>query len=343
MSLGSGQFSGQRAVKPHLVRGSGGIAGEIADLRDDVARDFSGNAAIAVEEFTNAAGTAALATNALLAATATVAAPVQILAAGLVAAGLAQLAIWPRRLTFTTAGTTPADAPATVTIVGTDAYGNSQTETGLALAQTAATVTSVKHFKTIVSIDYPAADGTGATVAIGAAAAQVKSATATVAAAVSLGPTDIITTDLVNNPRALVFTTAGSTPADAPANAVITGTDAQSKAITETLALAQTGASATSANFYKSVSSIVYPAADGTDANITITFTDALGTSRTVKSRAGLGALVRENAGGSWVTNGALTAPTTTDLPYGSYAPNTIANGVLDHAIFYEYDASLNT
>jgi hypothetical protein len=302
---------------------------------------MSANAAIAVEEFTNAAGTAALATNAILAATATSASPVTVLAAAMVAAGLAQLAIWPRRLTFTTAGGTPSDAPATVFITGTDPYGAAQTET-LVLAQTGAMVTSVKHWKTIVKVDYPAGDGTDATVAIGAAASQVKSSTATVAAPVTVGPTGLITNDLVNNPRALVFTTGGGTASDAPANVVITGTDAKGKVITETLALAQSASTATSANFYKSVSSLVYPAADGTDATITITFTDAIGVSRKVKSRAGLGALVREIAAGALVTNGVITAPTTSNLPYGSYAPNTIADGVSDHAIYYEYDASQN-
>jgi len=338
MANGSGLFSNAGPLKPHLLQQSGGIAAEVNDVRRDVGSAMAPMAALTVDEYTNPAGTAALATNALLAATATVAAPVQVLAAGLVAAGLAQLAIWPRRLTFTTAGSTPADAPATVTIVGTDAYGNAQTESGLALAQTGATVTSTKHFKTIVSIDYPAADGTDATVAIGAAASQVKSATATVAAAVTLGPTDIITTDLVNNPRALVFTTSGSTPADAPANVVITGKDVHDKVVTETLALAQTAAAVTSANFYKSITSLVYPTADGTAAFITITFTDALGLTKKVVARAGLAGAVREIAGGSVVTNGVLTAPTTSNKPYGSYAPNSIANGVLDYAIYYEYD-----
>jgi hypothetical protein len=119
-------------------------------------------AAITVEEFTNpAAGGAAV----LKAATATTVAPATVLAAALLAPGLAILAAQPRNLTFTTAGGTAADAPATAVITGTR-NGVAQTET-VNLAQTAATATGVKLWSTITSIAYAAADGTGATVSIG--------------------------------------------------------------------------------------------------------------------------------------------------------------------------------
>lgn len=102
-------------------------------------------------------------------ATATVAAVVALAASDLIAGGLSVLLATPRNLTFTTAGSTPADAPANVVIVGTDKNDKAITET-LNLAQTAAAVTSVNRYKTVTSITYPAADGTGATVAIGYAA-----------------------------------------------------------------------------------------------------------------------------------------------------------------------------
>ena len=106
---------------------------------------------------------------ALKAATATVAAEVVLTSADLLDPGEAVLAANPRKLTFTTAGATPADAPANVVIVGTDKNGAAISET-LNLAQTAAAVTSVNRYKTITSLTYPAADGTDATVAIGYAA-----------------------------------------------------------------------------------------------------------------------------------------------------------------------------
>lgn len=161
MSAGSGLFSNQSAVIPHITAGHG-VPKEIGDLRADVARVLSPMAAITVEEFTNpAAGGVAV----LKAATATTVAPATVLAAALLSGGLSSLAALARNITFTTAGGTPADAPPTVVITGTRA-GVAQTET-VTLAQTAATATGVKLFNTITSIVYAAADGTGATVSIG--------------------------------------------------------------------------------------------------------------------------------------------------------------------------------
>lgn len=99
-------------------------------------------------------------------ATATVTDVVVLTDADLLAAGLALMATYPRRITFTTAGATEASAPASVDIVGTDYAGAVQTET-LNLAQTATSVTSVKAYKTITSLTYAAADDIDATVAIG--------------------------------------------------------------------------------------------------------------------------------------------------------------------------------
>jgi hypothetical protein len=101
----------------------------------------------------------------LKAATATVAAPVVFTSADLLDAGEALLAVYPRRLTFTTGGTA-ADAPANAVIVGILGDGTAGGETR-ALAQTATSVTTVNDYRAITSISYPAADGTGATIAIG--------------------------------------------------------------------------------------------------------------------------------------------------------------------------------
>lgn len=101
----------------------------------------------------------------LKAATATVAAPVVLTASDLLAPGLALMLVNPRRLTFLTAGVTPANAPASVDIVGT-MNGGAVTET-LNLAQTNTSVTSVNAYSTITSLSYPAADGTSATITIG--------------------------------------------------------------------------------------------------------------------------------------------------------------------------------
>lgn len=115
------------------------------------------------QEWTNPVASS---TTGLKAATATVATTSTVLAAALTEAGLTALATYPRNVTFTTAGGTAADAPATATITGTDIDGAALTEV-VNLAQTAATASGVKAFKTITSIAYSAGDGTDATVAIG--------------------------------------------------------------------------------------------------------------------------------------------------------------------------------
>lgn len=102
----------------------------------------------------------------LLVATASSVAVQTYLAAALLAPGLAVMATYARRVSFTTAGGTAADAPATATIIGTDYLGAAQTES-VNVPQTATVAFSVGAYKTITSIVYSAGQGTGATVAIG--------------------------------------------------------------------------------------------------------------------------------------------------------------------------------
>lgn len=160
MSTGSGLFSKAHALKAHLLQGSGGLSAEVADVRHDVLATLSPMAGIYVEEYTNPV-TGGVAD--LLVATATTVA-IQTVTSFL-APGIAKLAALPRNVTFTTAGVTPAHAPASVVVTGTY-RGLPQTET-VTLAQTAAIALGVKPFSTITSVVYAAGDGTAATVSIG--------------------------------------------------------------------------------------------------------------------------------------------------------------------------------
>jgi hypothetical protein len=101
-------------------------------------------------------------------ATATIAAEVVWDADDLKPAGLTKLgAHGARTLTFTTGGGTPANAPASVTITGKDIDGTALTET-LALSQSAGVVESVKCYQDDgLTLTFPAADGTDATIAVG--------------------------------------------------------------------------------------------------------------------------------------------------------------------------------
>lgn len=108
---------------------------------------------------------AAASATGLHAATATVTTAVEYTEADLVAGGVAALAACPRQVRFTTAGTTPSDAPASATIKGWTLAGYK--EETVTLAQTATTADSAYCWTRIDSISMPAADGTGATIAIG--------------------------------------------------------------------------------------------------------------------------------------------------------------------------------
>ena len=293
MTAGSGIFSRMKEKYDHLVKPGSGLDGELYDLRRDIGRELGALAGFVAEEFTNLPGTAAPGTAVLKAATATVAAPVTVLPAGLLAAGIAMLAKHARQVTFTTAGTTPADAPANVVITGVDHTGQVATET-LTLAQTAATATSVKAYKSIASLVYPAADGTGATVAIGIGAAFVSPVVATVKAPVTIMGAQLSQASFQDAPRQLVFTTAGTTPADAPANVVITGVDINGNPMSETLNLAQTATTATSVRYWGKIISLQFPAADGTGATVGVSYAAPVGLKRKIRSRAGLIATLKE-------------------------------------------------
>jgi hypothetical protein len=160
MSNGSGLFTKQNAAKAHLLQGAGGLAGEVADIRKDLDAELGPLAAITVDELTNleAAGAADLE-----AATAVTVAPRTV--TSFLAPGLAKLATNPRNLSFTTAGGTPADAPATATITGTY-RGKAQSEV-VNVPQTATIAMGTKPFSTVTSVVYSAAQGTDATVSIG--------------------------------------------------------------------------------------------------------------------------------------------------------------------------------
>jgi hypothetical protein len=340
MTAGSGIFGSSHPIKPHLLVGGGGLSGEIADVRKDLATNFRGMAAIGVEEWINLVGTGAPGAAVLLAATATVASVVTVLPAGLLAAGLAQLAAHARQLTFTTAGTTASDAPANVVINGIDQNGVAETET-LIISQTAATVTSAKYYSAITSIVYPAADGTGATVSIGIAAATVKPAFAPTVAPLTVAGSALIQGALNSSPRVLIFTTAGTTASDAPANVVITGHDANGNVQSETLNLAQTATTATSAKYYKSIDSLAFAAADGAGSTIAITFGTSIGLSRKAIARSGATpSIIKELMDGSAPTAGALIAAGTA-IPNGAYTPNTLGNDVHDYSVMYEFDATV--
>ena len=141
--------------------------------------------------------------------------------------------------------------------------------------------------------------------------------------------------------RNITVSTAGLTPADAPATMDVTGTDENNNAQTETITVAQTATIVAGVKAFKTVTQIDFPAADGTAALLEVGFGEVLGLSKPLVSRAGLGAVVHEIAAGSSVTTGTFVDAATSP-PNGTYAPATVTDGSNDYAVYYEYDASQN-
>lgn len=163
MTAGSGQFSSQRAARPHLVRGGGGVAGEVADLRSDIQRDFSANAAIATEEFVDPAGAD---TDAIVTSIASAASETVLTGAALDGVVGGAVMSPPRNITFTT--TTHADIDAVGCVVeGEDIDGNPLTETVTLTDGGNATDAGLKAFAKVETITIPAQSGTGGAIEIG--------------------------------------------------------------------------------------------------------------------------------------------------------------------------------
>lgn len=180
--------------------------------------------------------------------------------------------------------------------------------------------------------------------ALAAATAGLKAATATTVAPQTVLAAGMLTAgkdELAARPRNITFTTAGGTAADAPATATITGTDINGDAQTEVVNVGQTATTVEGVKAFKTITSIVYSAADGTGATVAIGYGNKFGLSVKAKTRAGAVMRGTEIAAGSAVTNGTLVAAAT-GLPNGTYTPNTAPNGSNDYAIEYEPDGGVD-
>lgn len=182
--------------------------------------------------------------------------------------------------------------------------------------------------------------------AAAAGAATLKAATATTVAAQTWLPADLIgagITALASCPRQLQFTTAGVTPADAPATCIVKGWTLAGY-VEETIALAQTATTANSVNYFARIDRIEFAVGDGTGATIALGFTANLGLPAKLKGRGAAGAVLRikqELVDGAAPVAGALIAAATAK-PYGAYTPNAgtaAANGARDFLLEFEVDA----
>lgn len=157
--------------------------------------------------------------------------------------------------------------------------------------------------------------------------AATLSTTGVHAAVTDNGTDQTITTSITNPPAARNITaTAGGTAADVKAvQVVITGTDISGAALTETLPAftVNTTGSVTGAKAFKTVTSILIPAHDGTGATTAIGFGDILGLPYKLATNTVLLAALNGTREG--------TAPTvvasSTTLPLNTVDLNSALNG----------------
>ncbi len=180
----------------------------------------------------------------------------------------------------------------------------------------------------------PAADTDGIKVAAATVAEALSYSGAQLDGVIGAGP--------MYPARQITITTAGATPAHAPATAVIKGKDAQGKSIMETVVVSQIAGVATSTKYFASVRVIDLPAADGVGATLAFGTGAKAGLSRKVRVRAGLALIHKE------IVDGAELAPPTGVLedstlapPYGSYTPAAAFDAAHDQCIVYEQDNRL--
>ena len=175
-----------------------------------------------------------------------------------------------------------------------------------------------------------------------ASATALRVATATVITPVSVPASSLVAggiTALASCARQLQFTTAGGTPADAPATVTIRGCTALGS-IVEVLALAQTATTANSLNYYMSIESLDYPPGDGVGATIAVGFTANLGLPAKLKGRGNASAVfpfLTELMDGAVPTAGAFISPATA-LPCGAYTPSSAPNAARDFLVQFEVD-----
>jgi hypothetical protein len=131
-------------------------------------------------------------------------------------------------------------------------------------------------------------------------------------------------------PRNVTISTTGSTPTDAPATALVTGTY-RGVAQTETITVPQSVTTAEGLKPFSTMTSVAYAAGDGTDSEQSIGFGDGLGVERVPVERGGGVNLIREVEAGVLVTTGVLTDE-------GLYTPGTVPDAANDYAVYYEYD-----
>jgi len=140
-------------------------------------------------------------------------------------------------------------------------------------------------------------------------------------------------------PRNITITTSSHADIDAVV-VVVTGTDIDDNALVENITLTDNGGvTDAGVKAFKTVSQIDVPAQSGTGGTLEFGFGTSIGLTKKAKTRAGMLVALQEIEAGSVVATGTFGLAATA-LPYGTYTPNTAADGANDYVLAYEVDYS---
>lgn len=348
-------FGSKQPARPHLVRGQGGVPGEINELRDQIDDAFLAmeKGGMIVKYFLSVPTDAADA-DGIKTAFASAAAPATLTGAdfdGILAPGTgAAIMLPPKRITLTVAGTgTPANwTGGDVIFTGTDADGEELTETVVSAAG-AGTTTTVGYFATLTQVDIVDAQaGALASLSLGVAAdtASIASITSSDTAQVIDANTEFnrarIGNRLMTLARRISFVL--SNHADWNATTItVTGFDALGRKITDTIAVPDGGnTTVTTAKFFAQITRIDVPAQAGAGGTCSVGFLNAeIGLDVDPLSSVVAVSVIREGndpGTGVWAvpTAGALAiASASNSAPYGKYTPNVAPDGVRSYVLAY--------
>lgn len=348
-------FGSKNPARPHLVRGPGGVAGEVADLRQDIDDAFLAmeKGGMIVKYFLSVP-TDATDADGIKTTFASAAAPATLTGTdfdGILAPGTgAAIMLPPKRLTLTVgAGGTPAEwTGSNVIFTGTDVDGNALVET-VASAAGAGTATTAGYFATLTQVDIVSAQaGTGAQLTLGVLtdAASIASFSSSDVAQILDANSEFNRARVGNRamPHARRISFVFSSHANWDATTItVTGLDALGKKITDTILVANGGGTTvTTAKFFKQVTRIDVPAQSGSSGTCTVGFLNTeIGLDVDVLSSVVAVSVIREGndpGTGVWAvpTAGTLaTAAASNSAPYGKYTPNVAPDGVRSYVLAY--------
>lgn len=344
---------------PHLTRGEGGVSGEVGKLRRDVAAAFDEVEAMGIHLMRfDSPSTALIDADGIKLAVASVAAPTTYTGAdfdGALAPGTGPALInSPKRVTVIVAGSgTPADwTGGTITVIGTDVYGD-PLEEDVVSAAGAGTTTTVGYFATVEQVELPAAAGTGASLTIGVAADTAPLMTfASSTSAQILDGTDESVWNMArvgNRKQAIArrvsFVFSNNAHWDAT-TLVLRGRDIRGNQISENIAIPNGGNNTvSSAKFYASIERITVPVQSGGAGTCDVVFVEnELGLDMDAISAVEAVCVVREaaraddSAAYAVPTAGAVDPASVTNCaPYGRYTPHSsvVVDGLRDYVLAY--------